>query len=122
METNKELEIWHKQFNLDEKDNLDTLPTEKAVYGVFGIVDDKSINCRYVGETDNLKDAVKELFETPEDEGLKKFMQGPWIQMLKYELLPESSEKDRQESMQEWTEKYKPNVDEEGEYPGYYNY
>lgn len=115
-------EIWHKDYNLDEKDNLHQLPTEKAVFGIFGIVNEEPINCRFVAETENLRDAVKDVFENPQSEGMKKFMQGPWIQMLVYELMPNNSKKDREAAVEEWTQKYEPNIDEKGEYPGYYGY
>lgn len=110
-----QLEIFHKDYNLDKKDNLDTLPEDGAVFGIFGIIHEKPVNCRYVGEAANLRKAVKELFENPGDEGFGKFMQGPWIQMLVYELTP--SEEERAEAVKQWTEKHSPKCDELGEYP-----
>ncbi|GAA0894228.1 hypothetical protein GCM10009122_39080 [Fulvivirga kasyanovii] len=124
METIKkkgQMEIWHEQFNLDGKDNLEELPNEKAVFGVFGIVNDEPINCRFIGESENLRDTVKTLFEAPPSEGMKKFMQGPWIQMIKYDLLPESGDQERKKAVDEWTTKYHPKIDDNGEYPGYYD-
>lgn len=116
------LEVWHKDYNLDKKDNLIEVPTENAVFGIFGIVNEEPINCRYVGEAENLREAVKDVFEKPQEEGLKKFMQGPWIQMLVYELMPDSTKKDREETIEKWNQKHNPKIDEEGEYPGYYNF
>ena len=118
----KKLEVWHKDFNLDKKDNLNEIPTEKAIFGIFGIVNEEPINCRYVSETDNLRDTVKDVFENPHGEGMKKFMNGPWIQMLVYELMPDSKKEDREKIVEEWRQKYDPKIDEEGEYPGYYDY
>jgi hypothetical protein len=122
IQTLTKLEVWHKDYNLGKKHNLDSLPTEKAVFGLFAIVNDEPINCRYIGEAENLQVAITGLFEKPEHTGLKKFMQGPWIQMLLYELMPASSSGERQKAAGEWVQKYKPNIDEEGEYPGYYDY
>ena len=107
---------------MDKKDNLSELPTEKAVFGIFGIVNDEPINCRFIWETENLQEAVKDVFENPQGEGMKKFMQGPWIQMLQYELLPESTKEEREKLADEWKQKHDPKIDEEGEYPGYYDY
>jgi hypothetical protein len=116
------MEVFHKDFNLDKKDNLNDIPTEEAVFGIFGIVNDEPINCRYVGEAENLRENVKNVFENPPSEGLKKFMQGPWIQMLVYELVPGSNKEEREKVVQEWTQKHNPKIDEDGEYPGYYDY
>jgi hypothetical protein len=114
------MEIWHKDYNLGKKDNLDELPSREAVFGVFGIVNEAPANCRWIGETDNLQETVKRLFEQPEGAGMKKFMQGPWIQMLQYELMPGTSGTAREKIVKDWTQKYAPAIDEEGEYPGYY--
>jgi hypothetical protein len=69
--------------------------------------------------TDNLRRSVREVFEKPGSEGLKKFMQSPWIQKLCYELLPGSSEEERKQKETEWVREYDPKVTEEGEYPEY---
>ncbi|MET3878913.1 hypothetical protein [Chitinophaga sp. OAE865] len=114
------IEIWHAEYNLQHKDTLRELPEEKAIFGVFGIVNDEPANCRYIGETDSLHTAIKDLFREPANEGLKKFFQGPWIKMLQFELLPESSRENRLELVKDWETKYIPKIDEEGEYPGYY--
>jgi hypothetical protein len=116
------LEIRHKDYNLDHKDNLHELPEDKAVFAIFGIVDGEPVNCRLVGETENLQKNVRSLFERPASEGLKKFMQGAWLQMLIYELMPGSSASERQTGMHGWMLKYNPAIDEEGEYPGYYTF
>ncbi len=113
-------EIYHKNYNLDKKENLDELPTGKAVYGVFAIVRDEPTNCRYVAETSNLRRSIHRHFEEESNEGLKKFMQGPWIPMLVYEILPESKKAERQALVQRWQEQHNPKCDIDGEYPGYY--
>jgi hypothetical protein len=112
-------EIFHKEYNLDKKDNLDELPETPAVFGIFAIIHEVPIHPRYIGATDNLRKSVKEIFENPEGEGLKKFMQGPWIQMLCYEELTDSSEDDRKQKAEEWTRRYEPKITDEGEYPEY---
>ena len=121
-ETLVKLEVWHKNYNLDKKDNLSEVPIEKAIFGIFGIVNEEPINCRYVDDTENLRESVKDIFENPQGEGMKKFMQGPWIQMLVFELMPDSTKEDRKKAVDEWKQKYNPKIDEDGEYPGYYEY
>lgn len=116
------MEVFHKDYNLDKKDNLGELPSEKAVFGIFAIVNEEPINCRYIGEAENLQETVRDLFINPPSEGMKKFMQGPWIQMLVYELIEGSTKEDRQKITEEWNKKYDPKIDDEGEYPGYYDY
>ncbi len=113
-------EIWHADYNLQRRDNLSDLPVEKAVFGIFGIVDDEPVNCRYVGETENLQATVRQLFTEPVSEGLGKFLTGPWIKMLQFLEAPESSLGKRKELVKEWEGKYNPAIDKEGEYPGYY--
>lgn len=115
-------EIWHPDFNLDKKTNLSEIPTKKAVFGIFAIVNEQPINCRWVQETENLQAAIKEVFETPVNPGLKNFMQGPWVKMLQYQLMPNSTEESRLHRCQDWNLTYNPDINEEGEYPGYYDH
>jgi hypothetical protein len=117
----KRMVVYHGSFNLTGKDNLEELPAEKAVFGVFGMVGGEGVNCRYVGETENLRQAVRTLFEDAGDSGLKKFMQGGWIQMVQYELMADATQAAMERVAGSWTLLYKPLVDEEGEYPGYYD-
>jgi translation elongation factor EF-1beta len=113
------MEAYHKDYNIDKKDNLNELPEEPAVFGIFAIIHEVPVHPRYVSSTDNLRKAVRDVFENPESEGLKKFMQSPWIQMLCYELMPDATEEERKEKEKEWIRKYDPKVTEEGEYPEY---
>lgn len=111
-------EVFHPDYNLDKKDNLDTVPEGAAVYGFFAIIHEKPVHCRFVGETENLRQAVKARFEQNEPEdGLRKFMQGPWIKFLMYKPTPEASAEDRQKLVEEWTKEHNPKIDENGEYP-----
>jgi len=113
------MEVYHKAYNIDKKDNLGELPEEPAVFGIFGIIHEVPVHCRYVGSTDNLRKSVKDVFENPGTEGLKNFMQSPWIQMLCYDVMPGSSEEDRKKKEEEWTKEYEPKVNDDGEYPEY---
>ncbi|MEC5144152.1 hypothetical protein [Chitinophaga sp. 212800010-3] len=115
-------EIFHTDFNLDKKDNLHDIPENAAVFGIFAIVDNEPVNCRYIGYTKNLRLEIRNMFENPSSEGLKHFMQGPWIQLLMYELKPIATEEEIQQLQSEWEGRYKPNIDADGEYPGYYDY
>jgi hypothetical protein len=114
-------EIWCSDYNLDKKDNLAELPAQNAIFGVFAIVAGEPVNCRYIAETTNLQASVRNLFEEPGSAGMKKFMQGPWIRMLFYELLPDADLEERQKAVETWTRQYTPGIDENGEYPGYYD-
>jgi hypothetical protein len=111
--------LFHKDYNLDKKDNIAQIPTEPAVFGLFAIIHEKPLHCRYIGETENLQQAIRDLFEKAGDvsEGFEKFMHGPWIQRMVYEIMPGSSPEDRQKTVEEWTKKYNPKCDEKGEYP-----
>ncbi|WP_205514654.1 hypothetical protein [Longitalea arenae] len=118
-DTTHAMEIFHSPFNLEQKDNLDQLPPSAAVFGIFAIVNEQPVNCRYVGYTDNLRQSIAALFEHAEG-GLKLFMQGPWIKMLKYQLTGELAADKQQQFINEWNNKYYPRIDSKGEYPGYY--
>lgn len=113
-------EIWHGDYNLDKKDNLAELPREEAVFGIFAIVNDEPVNCRFIGFAGDLQESVRSLYDHPPGEGLKKFMQGPWIQMLVYEPMAAASEDQKKAAVTQWTGRYLPGVDEDGGYPGYY--
>lgn len=118
----EKLEIFHQDFNLDKKHNLDEIPEVKAVFGIFAIVNEEPLNCRYIASTDNLRQSVKDLFLNPPGEGMKKFMQSAWIQMLVYEPLGDLSAAEAARLLDNWREKHRPNIDDDGEYPGYYEY
>jgi hypothetical protein len=114
------LELYHGQFNLDKRDNLSEIPAGKAVFGIFAIVDENPVNCRYVAVAHNLREAVRELYETPPGEGMKNFMQGAWIPMLVYNLDVAAEDVLLEREKEEWIKRYNPKIDVEGEYPGYY--
>jgi hypothetical protein len=113
------MEIFHKEYNLDKKENLDELPETPAVFGIFSIIHEVPVHCRFVAATDNLRKSVRDVFENPQGEGLKKFMQGPWIQMLCYDEMKDSSEEDRKQKEADWIKQYEPKITDEGEYPEY---
>ena len=117
------LQVFHGRFNLDSVDNIDQIPEVRAVYGIFAIVHEEPINCRFIGKAENLRESIKLMFESAPSEGLTKFMQGPWYKMI---LFKEVSSGDSAEVMegisQQWIDKYDPKIDEVGDYPGYYDY
>ena len=115
------MNIFHKDYNLDQINNLNEIPAQPAVFGIFALVRDKPTNCRYVASTQNLYDTVSDLFTEVDSVGLKKFMQGPWYKQLHFKLI-ESTDENVDSLLHEWTQQYEPKVDDEGEYPGYYDY
>ncbi len=113
------IKVYHKDYNLDKKDNLTELPEIPTVFGIFAIIHNIPIHPRYIGSTNNLRQAVRDIFENPQNKGLKKFMQGPHIKILCFDPMPNSSEANRKKMEEVWMEKYKPQVTDDGEYPGY---
>ena len=96
--------------NLSEM-NLDDLPKRKSVYAIFAQSETnlKPINCRYVGETDNLEERTKTHFGINEqNECLKEFMQSHKTKMMTYELLPDSTKGDRLIKEREWIKEFNP--------------
>lgn len=114
------MEIYHEKFNLDKRDNLSDLPAVAAIFGIFAIVNEEPANCRYVDVTDNLQQAVRDLYESPPGNGMLHFMHGAWIPMLVYELRPGVGREEMEREKAVWIKQYSPKIDEEGEYPGYY--
>ncbi len=96
--------------NLSEM-NLDDLPQRKSVYAIFAQSEKtlEPINCRYVGETDNLEERTKAHFSTTEqNDCLKEFMQSTKTKLMIYELLPNSDKQERLKKEEEWINLYKP--------------
>ena len=96
--------------NLSEM-NLNDLPKKKAVYAIFAQEKEtgEPINCRYVGETDNLEERTKAHFSKEEqNKCLKKFMQSKKIKLMKYELMPSSTKEERMKKEKEWIKRYDP--------------
>lgn len=110
------LEVWHRDHNLDQKDNIQEIPAEAAVFGLFGIVDEEPVNCRYVGETTNLRESVREQFASPPTTGLRTFLHGPWIKILVCQLMPGSNERSRRQIRDSWLREYSPSCEDDGEY------
>lgn len=93
------------------KDNVGNLPNRKAVYSIWAKSREtnKPINCRYVGQTDNLRERTQRHFgEQEENECLKKFMQSDMTKIMIYELMPNSTEEQRVVKESEWIKKYNP--------------
>lgn len=114
------LEIFHKDYTLSHQDNLHELPAAPAVFAILAIVDNEPVNCRYVASATNLQEAVRGLFSNPVSEGMKTFMQGPWIKLLQYEVATENAA-ELTALQQQWEKKYDPKIEDNGEYPGYYD-
>ncbi|MEL7003771.1 MAG: hypothetical protein AAFN93_13695 [Bacteroidota bacterium] len=104
-----DFKIYKKDNNLDNRDNLNELPAEKAVYAIYSRVNGKPENCRFVGATDNLQDAVKSHFSISEkDDCLKEFMQSIKIKTLNYKLMKDASEDELSSLQKEWEDQYQP--------------
>ncbi|MFO8234404.1 MAG: GIY-YIG nuclease family protein [Bacteroidales bacterium] len=96
--------------------NLDDLPQRKSVYAIFAQSKDnlEPINCRYVGETDNLEERTKVHFneEKEQNECLKEFMQSSKTKIMIYELLPNTDKQERLKKEESWIKLYKPKCNE----------
>lgn len=112
-------EIFHKNFNFFKKDNLNEFSDSSAVFGIFGIIQETPVHPRFISSTNNLKRTIRELFENPPNEALRKYMQGPWIKMLCYELITNVSEAELKIKEKEWIDVFNPCINENGEYPDY---
>ncbi len=93
------------------RNTLSELPNKQAVYGVFA--QDKTsrqpVHCRYVGETENLSvRAATHFSPTEPNDRLKEFMQSGKTKLIVYELMPDSTEEERQEKLAQWVTKHHP--------------
>jgi hypothetical protein len=110
-------EIYHPRFNLDGKDNLSTLPTQPAVYGLFAIVDGQPVHARRVGWCRNLQATVRAHFEAEPDGGLATFTQGPWIKLLQYDIHPDTTaDETLRAGAESWSRQHTPQCQPDGEY------
>jgi len=103
-----------EQVNLSEID-INSLPQRKTVYAILAQSKDtgKPINCRYVGETDNLRERTRAHFSKDEQNAcLREFMQSDKTKLMKYELMPNSTKKERQAREKEWIKKHEPKCNE----------
>lgn len=107
-------EIYHSEYNIGQKDNLDLLPRDAATYALFAVIDDQPVNCRYVGCAEDLRAAVRRHFEQESDPGLRTFMQGPWIKLLLYQTAEQRT--GEAAKVGDWKLRYQPFCDPLGEY------
>jgi len=110
----EQLVIHHHEYNLDKKDNLDSLPAEPAVYAICGRVNGQPVNARYVGTTTNLAAAVKAHYlDTETNEGLLQFMRSIKTKTLVYKVLAAATEQERENAGTEWENKFNPTCTDE---------
>jgi hypothetical protein len=99
-----------EQVNLS-KINIIELPQWEAVYAIFAkeMDSDKPTNCRFVGETDNLRERTQVLLSVDEQNiRLKEFMQSDKAKLMVYRLMPASKTEARLKMIKKWVRKYKP--------------
>ena len=98
-----------------EKGDYDSIPDKKAVYSIWAQnkTTNKPMNCRYVGETEDLRKRTGEHFgESEQNKCLKKFMQSTKTKLMVYELMPNSTKEDRLEKEKAWIKKHSPECNE----------
>ena len=91
--------------------NAKDLPEKKSVYSVWAQSksNNEPINCRYVGETENLQNRTQEHFsDQEENDCLNEFMQSTKTKILIYELMPGSTKEERMAKETKWVEKFNP--------------
>lgn len=109
-----EVLLFKKDNNLDGKDNLDSLPPGKAIYGLFGRINGRPANCRFIGTTENLREAVKHHFSDRETKVcLRTFMQSIKIKFLVYQPLTNEKPADIEGIQMDWEQKFKPDCNDE---------
>jgi hypothetical protein len=113
----KQMVVQQRNNNLDNVDNLDEIPEGPAVYAMCGRVNGQPVNPRYVGETNNLQQAVKKLFDkdepAPENNAcFKEFMLSIKTKELVYVLVPDATEAERKEKKSAWINQFHPECNE----------
>ena len=110
-------EIYSQKYNLNCKDNLDSLPPKPAVYGIFAIIDGQPVHCRHTGYANNLQAAVRNHFDDDPNPGLRNFMQGAWLKMLLYTLNDDAAGNEGlRVAAAEWERQFVPACAADGEY------
>lgn len=110
--------IYCKSNNLDEKDNLDTLPDTPAIYGICGRVNGSPVNMRFVGYSQDLRSAVREHFTenisaNSFNKCVKQFLLSIKSKELVYMHAGGISEDERNRIVNDWKVRYQVNCNEE---------
>lgn len=108
------LVLQHRDYNLDKKDNIDSLPAGAAVYAICGRVNGEPVNARFVGATGNLLAAVKGHYSEAEtNESLKQFMRSIKIKELLFKPLQGMDDPALQTTLDAWQNDFRPACNEE---------
>lgn len=111
----KSMVIYQADNNLDRRDNLHELPKEPAIYSVCCRVNGVPANPRFIGQTENLQEAIRKHFSINEDqptECFKIFMQSIKTKALVFQTVPETSLEERLKMKDEWINRFKPECNE----------
>ena len=57
----------HPDYNLDKSDSLGEIPKSSGVFAICGRVNGKPANCRHVSASNNIQEAVRQLYEDIEE-------------------------------------------------------
>lgn len=106
-------QLFQKENNLEQRDNLDSLPTTAAVYAICGRVNEQAANPRFVGETENLQESIKAHFAgLPDTDCLNAFMQSIKLKTLIFQLLPDTDPTERADLLAAWKQEFQPQCNE----------
>jgi hypothetical protein len=101
--------IFHKDNNLDKRDNIDELADQPAVYAICGRVNGNPVNCRFVGATDNLRKTIRNHFEHSHDEEeFRNFMLSIKCKELVFKIMLPSTEEERKKEAELWKDALNP--------------
>lgn len=103
------LVIEHENYNLDGRDNLDEIPDKKGVYAICGRVNGKPVNARWVGQADNLQEAVKNHYSDNEtNASLRDYMRSIKTKALIYKCMPKAALNELEEAQEGWKAQFNP--------------
>lgn len=106
--------LQHREYNLDKKDNLASIPTQAAIYAICGRVNGQPANARFVGATANLQAAIQHHYTDAEtDDCLKTFMRSIKSKELLYRLVSDESEEEIAALAEDLKRKFRPACTEE---------
>ena len=104
----------HPDYNLDKSDSISDIPEYSGVFAVCGRVNGKPANCRVVRASNNVQEAVRQLYmEVEEDDCVREYMRSIKTKLLIYKIVPDAEPVDLEQLATEWEAEYNPQCNEE---------
>lgn len=109
--------LYARENNIAQRDNLDDLPPEPAVFAICGTINGQPANPRVVMESAALRSTIDSLFTSESvsathGECFKDFLFSIKTKTIVFLLMPGSTHEERQQKQKEWKTYLQPECNE----------